>query len=78
MATVVHNAPAERRERGESTAGWVVAIIALLAIVLLFLLAGVFFNNNAATPDTGTGVELNVPESIDVNMGAGELDEGVQ
>ena len=42
------------------------SIIALLAIVFLFLLAGAFFNR-----DGGAGTDVNIPDSIDVNMGAG-------
>ena len=78
MAThVVNNATDRDAER--SGTGWVVAIIALLAIVLLFLFAGVFFNDNAAAPSipgTGTGAAGSVDLDMGGSAGVGGSDAG--
>jgi len=57
MATVATDRHIERVEREGSGAGWIVAIIALIAIVLLFLFAGTYFRS--------TGTNVNLPSNPD-------------
>ena len=79
METIVNN-PSERSERiieRESSAGWVVAVIVLLAVIGLGIYAWAQYRSAPAEPaqqSPGTNIEVTLP-SGEENSGGGALNQ---
>lgn len=75
MADTILNTP-ERGTREVDSAGWAIAIVILLAVVigglLLFRQAGV----TPGTPNTGTDLNVTVPSGGDASSASGGTDTG--
>ncbi|MDP3957531.1 MAG: hypothetical protein Q8Q10_03465 [bacterium] len=75
MATIINNPPANNQapapSDGGSGMGMIMGILLVVVVVFLFIVYGwpaLRGNQNADSGDTGTTINIPVPDKIDVNI----------
>jgi hypothetical protein len=63
MATIINNPPGETTVAADSSAGWAVAVVILLAIIAVGAYAWIHYHRagTAPAPAPGTTVQVNLP-----------------